>query len=273
MQKNLKNIKRVNRHKHENVFSFTVLIICVIFLLLPLFTIILFSFNESNQSVFTSFSLHWYKELFFNSRNLFQALANSLFIAITAGAASTFLGTLAAIGTGLNKQSKSTFVNLITFLPLVLPEVIVGISLVMFFSKISLSLNLFTIFLAHTTFCLPFVYLTVQSRMQGFDFTITEAARDLGATERQTLTKIIIPTIAPSIYSGFILAITMSLEDFIITFFVSGPGSTTLPLYIFSLIRFGITPVINALSFFIILTLSLSVLTMKRFVKNLASSR
>jgi len=273
MTKSQKTAKKSIKRKNENIVSMTVLIICVIFLLLPLFVIILFSFNESKQGSFTNFSLRWYKELFFDSPQLFQALENSLFIAFTAGSVATIFGTLGAIGTGLNREKSHTFINLTTFLPLVLPDVIVGIALVLFFSKISINLNLFTIFIAHTTFCIPFVYLTVKARMESFDFSISEVARDLGATERQALTKIIIPMISPSIYSGFILAITMSLEDFIITFFVSGPGSTTLPLYIFSLIRFGITPVINAMCFFIILSLTICVFTMKRFVKNFAHSR
>ena len=114
-------------------------------------------------------------------------------------------------------------------------------------------LGLFTVFAAHTTFCLPFVFLMVNARLDEFDYSIIEASHDLGATERQTMFKVVVPAIFPGILSGFLMAITMSLEDFVITFFVSGPGSTTLPLYVYSMIRFGVSPVINSLSVVMIL--------------------
>ena len=113
--------------------------------------------------------------------------------------------------------------------------------------------SLFTVFAAHTTFCLPFVFLMVNARLDEFDYSIVEASHDLGATEVQTMFKVVVPAIMPGILSGFLMAITMSLEDFVITFFVSGPGSTTLPLYVYSMIRFGVSPVINSLSVIMII--------------------
>ena len=234
-------------------FSKTVLWFTLFFLFIPLFVIIVYSFNDSKGAEFTSFSMRWYKELFFNSNALWQALLNSLIIAFSSALVSTLLGTMASIGVNWYKFKGKKFIQTLTYLPMVLPEVIIGISMVIFFSGIHLPLGLFTVFAAHTTFCLPFVFLMVNARLDEFDYSIIEAAHDLGATERQTMLKVVVPAIFPGILSGFLMAITMSLEDFVITFFVSGPGSTTLPLYVYSMIRFGVSPVINSLSVVMIL--------------------
>ena len=238
--------KKAGQHKWS--FSKTVLWLTLLFLFIPLFVIIIYSFNDSKGAEFTSFSMRWYKELFFNSNALWQALLNSLIVAFSSALVSTLLGTMASIGVNWYKFKGKKFIQTLTYLPMVLPEVIIGISMVIFFSGIHLPLGLFTVFAAHTTFCLPFVFLMVNARLDEFDYSIIEAAHDLGATERQTMLKVVVPAIFPGILSGFLMAITMSLEDFVITFFVSGPGSTTLPLYVYSMIRFGVSPVINSLS-------------------------
>ena len=233
--------------------SKTVLWFTLLFLFVPLFVIIIYSFNDSKGAEFTSVSLRWYKELFLNSGALWNALLNSLIVALSSALVSTLLGTMASIGVNWYKFKGKKFIQTLTYLPMVLPEVIIGISMVIFFSGIHLPLGLFTVFAAHTTFCLPFVFLMVNARLDEFDYSIIEAAHDLGATERQTMLKVVVPAIFPGILSGFLMAITMSLEDFVITFFVSGPGSTTLPLYVYSMIRFGVSPVINSLSVVMIL--------------------
>ncbi len=243
--------KKAGQHKWS--FSKTVLWITLFFLFIPLFVIIIYSFNDSKGAEFTNFSMRWYKELFFNSNALWQALLNSLIVAFSSALVSTLLGTMASIGVNWYKFKGKKFIQTLTYLPMVLPEVIIGISMVIFFSGIHLPLGLFTVFAAHTTFCLPFVFLMVNARLDEFDYSIIEAAHDLGATERQTMLKVVVPAIFPGILSGFLMAITMSLEDFVITFFVSGPGSTTLPLYVYSMIRFGVSPVINSLSVVMIL--------------------
>ena len=238
--------KKAGQHKWS--FSKTVLWLTLLFLFIPLFVIIIYSFNDSKGAEFTSFSMRWYKELFFNSGALWNALLNSMIVALSSALVSTLLGTMASIGVNWYKFKGKKFIQTLTYLPMVLPEVIIGISMVIFFSGIHLPLGLFTVFAAHTTFCLPFVFLMVNARLDEFDYSIIEAAHDLGATERQTMLKVVVPAIFPGILSGFLMAITMSLEDFVITFFVSGPGSTTLPLYVYSMIRFGVSPVINSLS-------------------------
>ena len=262
---NARHAKRSwRRHGHKFSFSKLVLWLTIVFLFLPLFVIIVYSFNASKGAEFTKVSLTWYKELFFNSKALWQALLNSILVAFTSAAVSTILGTMASIGVNWYKFKGKKFIQTLTYLPMVLPEVIIGISMVIFFSGIHMPLGLFTVFAAHTTFCLPFVFLMVNARLDEFDFSIVEAAHDLGATEKQTMFKVVVPAIMPGILSGFLMAVTMSLEDFVITFFVSGPGSTTLPLYVYSMIRFGVSPVINSLSvIMIIFTCSIAFLCRK----------
>ena len=252
---NARHAKRTWKKAGQRKWSFskTVLWITLLFLFIPLFVIIIYSFNDSKGAEFTSFSMRWYKELFFKSNALWTALLNSLIVALSSALVSTLLGTMASIGVNWYKFKGKKFIQTLTYLPMVLPEVIIGISMVIFFSGIHLPLGLFTVFAAHTTFCLPFVFLMVNARLDEFDYSIIEAAHDLGATERQTMLKVVVPAIFPGILSGFLMAITMSLEDFVITFFVSGPGSTTLPLYVYSMIRFGVSPVINSLSVVMIL--------------------
>ena len=260
--------------KRAAIFSFSnvMLALTLLFLFLPLFIIIAYSFNAGKSAEFTRLSLTWYKELIFNSRPLWEALVNSLIVAVTSAAVSTLLGSLAAIGCSWYKFRGRKFIEGVTYLPMILPEVIVGISTLIFFSRVHIPLGLFTIFAAHTTFCLPFVYLMVKARIDEFDFSIVEAAHDLGATELQTLVKVVVPSLLPGILSGFLIAITMSLEDFVITFFVSGPGSTTLPLYVYSMIRFGVSPVINSLSCVMILATCLIAFALRKGLKTVAAS-
>lgn len=262
-----------NTGKTHFSLSNTILFITLLFLFLPLFFIIFYSFNESKGADFTGFSLVWYKKLIFESGDLWVSLYNSMIVAVSSAAVSTVLGTLAAIGINWYKFKGRIYIQTISFLPMVLPEVIIGVSMLIFFSGIKLPLGLFSIFTAHTTFCLPFVYLMVSARIDEFDYSIVEAAHDLGATDKQTMFKVIVPAIMPGIISGFMMAITMSLEDFVITFFVSGPGSTTLPLYVYSMIRFGVSPVINALSFVLILFTVVLAFSLRKFLKTIAASK
>jgi spermidine/putrescine transport system permease protein len=154
---------------------------------------------------------------------------------------------------------------------MILPEIIIGVSLSVFFAGIKMQLGLGTILIAHITFNLPFVFLMVMARLDEFDFSIIEAARDLGANEMQTLLKITIPVCMPGIVSGFLTAVTISLEDFVITYFVTGPGASTLPIYIYSAIRFGVSPVINALSVVMIFGTVLLTFLLRNFLKYIAA--
>lgn len=253
-------------------FSTVMLAATLLFMFAPLAVIIVYSFNESKGARLTRPSLIWYKKLFFESRPLWEALLNSFVVALTSALVSTLLATFAAVGCSWRKFRGRRFIETVTYLPMVLPEVIVGVATLIFFSGVRMPLGLFTIFAAHTTFCLPFVFLMVKARLDEFDFSIVEASRDLGATEAQTMLKVVFPSLMPGIMSGFLMAITMSLEDFVITFFVSGPGSTTLPLYVYSMIRFGVSPVINSLSCIMIAATCLLAFALRGALKTVAAS-
>jgi spermidine/putrescine transport system permease protein len=238
---------------------------------MPLFVLMLYSFNSSRGMNFTGVSFHWYEELFLHSRPLWRAFWNSMLIALTSASAATVIGTLGAIGVNWYRFKARNYVQTISFLPMVLPEIIIGVSLSIFFAAVKIPLGLFTIFIAHATFNMPFVFLMVTARLDEFDFSIIEAAHDLGANEKQTLFKVTIPMCMPGIVSGFVTAITISLEDFVITYFVTGAGATTLPVFINSAIRHGVSPVINALSVVMIAGTVLLCYLLRNFLRYIAA--
>jgi spermidine/putrescine transport system permease protein len=252
-------------------FSQTVFIATIVFLFLPLFVLILYSFNASKGMNWAGFSFRWYEQLFFHSRDLWRAFWNSVYIALSSAVTATILGTFGAIGVNWYRFRLRNYIQTISFMPMILPEIIIGVSLSLFFAGVKLKLGLLTIFIAHATFNLPFVFLMVMARLDEFDFSIIEAAHDLGANEWQTLLKVTIPICMPGIISGFLTAVTISLEDFVITSFVSGLGSSTLPVYIYSAIRFGVSPVINALSVVMILGTVFLTFLLRNFLKYIAA--
>jgi len=265
------NYRPYSKKKHLS-FSNTMLGLTILFLFIPLFVVTFFSFNSAKGMQWEHASLIWYKTLIFDSPSLWLAFKNSIIIALTSSITATVLGSLAAIGITWYRFKGRSYITTISYLPMVLPEVIIGISMLIFFSSVKIKLGMFTIFVAHATFNLPFVFMMVQARLDEFDYSTIEAARDLGANERQALMKVVVPAIMPAILSSFLMCTTMSLEDFVITFFVSGPGSGTLPLYVYSMIRYGVSPVINALSFVMILGTMLIAFTFRRFLKTAAAS-
>jgi spermidine/putrescine transport system permease protein len=266
--------ERHARRAFFNKFSFsnTVFIVTLIFLFLPLFVLVVYSFNSSTSMVWTGFSFRWYRRLL-TERGLWLAFSNSIIIALTSAGTATILGTIGAIGVNWYRFKLRGYVQTISFLPMVLPEIIIGVSLSIFFTGIGIPLGLFTIYIAHVTFNIPFVFLMVMARLDEFDFSIIEAAADLGANEKETLFKVILPICKPGIISGLLTAITLSLEDFVITFFVSGPGSSTLPIFILSAItrKGGITPLISALSVVMILGTVILSITLRKFLKYIAA--
>ena len=243
-------MKIKNSSYNKRTFSLFVFALTLVFFYIPLLLLIIFSFNKGKNIQWTGFSLEWYYDMIFKSRDLWRAFSNSLLISLTSAALSTTIGTLGGIGFYWYNFKLKKFLQFCTYLPLVIPEIIMGVSLLIFFSGLKWKLGLFTIFIAHTTFCIPFVILIIMSRLQEFDNSIIEAAYDLGANQFETLFKVIIPMTMPGIIASFLMAMTLSLDDFVITFFVAGPGSSTLPLHIYSMIRFGISPVINVFSVF-----------------------
>jgi len=259
-------------YKQRFSMSQTVFAVTLVFLFLPLIVLVVYSFNASTSMTWTGFSLRWYERLL-TERGLWTAFINSIIIALTSAATATAIGTIGAVGVNWYRFKMRGYVQTISFLPMILPEIIIGVSLAIFFAGLGIPLGLFTIYIAHTTFCLPFVFLMVMARLDEFDFSIIEAAADLGASDKETLFKVIIPICTPGIISGFLTAITLSLEDFVITFFVAGPGSSTLPIFIYSAImkRGGITPLISALSVAMILGTVILCITLRKFLKYIAA--
>lgn len=260
-----------SRPRPRSGFSDSVYWIVVLFLFLPLLVLFAYSFNSAKGGTWKGFSLVWYEKLLFESAPLWKAFANSALVALGSASAATLLGTLAAVGTSRYRFRGRGYVAAMSFVPMILPEIVVGVSLLVFFAGVGLKLGMLSVLIAHTTFNIPFVYLLVSARLEEFDLSVIEAARDLGANEFETLLRVILPMILPGIASGFLTAITLSLEDFVITFFVSGPGSTTLPLYIYSAIRFGVSPVINALSVVMVAGTVLLVYPLRNFLKAFAA--
>jgi spermidine/putrescine transport system permease protein len=230
-------------------FPLIITIAVLIFLYLPIVVLVINSFNESRfGGVWSGFSLKWYESLF-ETRSIWYAVYNTLVIAISATAASTILGGLAAFAIYRYKNSTLQKFNYgLIYTPLILPDILMGISLLVFFIFLNIKLGLFTIFIAHTTFCLSYVTMVLLSRLQNFDFALVEAAQDLGANNLQIFRKILLPLLTPGMMAGALLAFTLSIDDFVITYFVAGPGSTTLPIYVYGMIKFGSPQLINALS-------------------------
>ena len=241
--------------------------IIFLFLFAPIAILLVFSFNSGNSlSVFSGFSLYWYKELFQDSNTL-EALRNTLVLALCAAILSTVLGTAASVGMNkLRSKYMRAAMNTVTNLPMVNPEIITGISLMLMFifvgqmMGLSTSLNFGTILIAHVTFCLPFVILQVLPKLRQMDPALPEAAMDLGCPPLKAFLKVELPEIFPGILTGFIMAFTLSLDDFVISYFTTGNGFETLPIRIYSMTKKTVTPKMYALAtliFFVILILLL----------------
>ncbi len=230
-------------------FPFVITMAVLFFFYLPIIILVVNSFNASRfGSGWQGFSLRWYGRLF-HEPEIWRAARNSLVIALSATALSVILGTTAALA--LHRFAKSrlqSFHYSLIYTPLVVPEILMGISLLMFFVAAQVQLGLTTIFLAHVTFCISFVAMVVLGRLQDFDYSVIEAAQDLGAGWWATTRRVLLPMLLPGLVASGLLAFTLSIDDFVITFFVAGPGATTLPIRIYSMIKFGSPPLINALS-------------------------
>lgn len=231
-------------------------------LYIPIITLIFFSFNASNSTaVFTGFSLRWYRELF-RSPDTFGALRNTLVLAICSSALATVIGTAAAAGIHRmkNKFAKKAVLS-VTNIPMMNPDIVTGMSMMLFFVAVVgiLGLNyddmgFIHMLLAHTTFCLPYVILSVLPRVEGLGKSLTEAALDLGCTPVQSFFKVELPNILPGVLSGFVMAFTLSLDDFVISYFVGSSSFQTLPLLIYSMTKKKVTPDMYALSTLVIVT-------------------
>lgn len=243
-----------------------------VFLYLPIFIVIIFSFNTSRMNiVFEGFTFKWYGAMFENA-DLMSALLNTVIVAVSSVTVSVIIGTLAAIGMFRYKFRGKNLIDSLMYVPIVIPEIVMGISLLAFFNILNISPGIVTLIIAHVTFSTPYVCITVRSRIAGYDMSVEEAAMDLGATRLHTLTKVTLPIIAPGIMSGAMLALTLSLDDVIVSFFTTGVDSVTLPIYILNKVKTGVTPDVNALSTLIIL-FTLVILVISQFAGRHSKSK
>ena len=241
-------------NKIENFIKRFYLFIIFLFLYIPIFTLMVYSFNESKtMGKWTGFSLKWYKELFSNDR-LMSALYYTILIAVLASVIATIIGTISALAISqMNGKLKALILN-INYLPVLNPDIVTGIALMSLFIFLNFNFGFVTMLLAHITFDIPYVILSVLPKLKQLPENTLDAATDLGATPLYTFWKVVIPQIKPGIFSGFLMAFTMSIDDFVISFFTTGPGVTNLSIEIYSMARRGIKPEINALSTLMFIT-------------------
>jgi spermidine/putrescine transport system permease protein len=238
--------------KKETPFSFFLknlyIVLVFLFLYIPIVVVVIFSFNVSKMNIlWKGFTIKWYGSFFLN-RTLMDSLWCSLIIAVLSTAISTVVGTLGAVGLKKFNFKGKDFIDQLLYIPVVIPEVVLGVALLCIYSLLKFPLGIGTITLSHATFCIPFVVISVRASLAGFDENLEEAAMDLGANRFTTFMRVLLPSIMPGVMSGALLSFSLSLDDVIISFFVTGPGSTTLPLKIYSMVKTGVTPEVNALS-------------------------
>ena len=257
------------RRLPKSLIGFTAL---VYFLLhLPILVLVIFSFNSSRYVVWTGFSLDWYKRLL-ERPDILAALKASLIVGISSTFISTILGTLIALALARHRFKGRTVFEGLLYVPIVTPEIVVGISLLILFASFKIPLGLTTITIAHVAFNISFVVVVVLARIQGMDQNLEEAAMNLGADEITTFWKVTVPQLWPGILAGALLAFTMSFDDFVITFFVSGVGSTTLPLLVYGMVRKSIEPSINAISTLILIVTTVTIYLADRFGRERAKA-
>jgi len=237
-----------------NIYSFLV----YVFLYLPIIVLIIFSFNDSKyRGNWSGFTLRWYQELFADP-DIMRALYTTLIVATISSVVATAIGTITAVGIhSLRPKYKNLFINL-SYIPMVSPDIVIGISLLTLFVILKLKLGYITLILAHITFNIPYVVFAVLPKLQQLDPHLEEAALDLGATPSQAFFKVVMPEIIPGILTGALMAFTLSLDDFIVSFFTTGSGVATLSIKIYSMTKRGVSPTINALSsimFMVLLTI------------------
>ena len=231
------------------------------FLYVPLAIVVVYSFNDSRLNAeWVGFTLHWYKTLF-SDGNMIVAAGNSLLIATSASLVSTVLGTAAGVAM---YRYPTRLLSFLVLAPIAIPEILMGVSLLIFFVLLNFTLGLVSVALAHIAFCIGFVAIVVRARLAGMDEGLTEAARDCGASPLDAFRYITLPLIMPGVIAGALMAFTLSIDDFVITFFTAGAGTVTLPLQIYSMIKIAVTPEVNAVSsLLMLLTLALIIVASK----------
>jgi spermidine/putrescine transport system permease protein len=233
-------------------------VLTYLFLYVPLVIVVVYSFNDSRLNAeWVGFTTYWYGELF-RDEQMMEAAWNSLVIGVVSSAVSTVLGTMAGYAM---YRFRLRLLPILVVTPIAIPEILMGVSLLIFFVMLNLTLGMLSIVLSHIAFCIGFVAIVVRSRLSGMDESLIEAARDLGATPLEAFRLVTLPLIMPGIVAGALMAFTLSIDDFVITFFTAGVDSVTLPLQIYSMIKIAVTPEVNAVStLLMLLTLVLIVI-------------
>lgn len=232
--------------KKNNWLSKLFVILVLLFNYLPIIVVVVYSFNASKYSNWAGFSLQWYEKLFLNSQIL-RSLNNSLILAFSSCGLSILIGTAGAVGMARSRFRTQGLLENVSMIPMMMPEIILGMAYLAFFSIIRIPFGILTLIIAHTTFCIPYIFINVQSRLVGLDPAYVEAARDLGASPTRAFYDVTLPLITPAILSGALLSFAMSMDDVVISFFVTGTTSNTLPLQVYSMLKMGVTPEVNAL--------------------------
>jgi len=255
-------------HKRASWFSVGAIGLGLAFLYLPIAILVIYSFNASRLvTVWAGWSTRWYSELFSNEAML-DAAWTSLRVALISATVATVLGTLAALAlVRMGRFRGRLMFSGMIYAPLILPEVITGLSLLVLFVAVSIDRGFWTVVIAHTTLTIGFVTVVVQARLMGFDRSIEEAAMDLGAPPVRTFFTITLPLIAPAVAAGWMLAFTLSLDDLVIASFTTGPGATTLPIRIYSEVRLGVKPEINAICTIMIAVVAIGVIAASLLAK------
>jgi spermidine/putrescine transport system permease protein len=231
-----------------------------LFLYVPIFILIIYSFNMNKVvGVWEGFSLKWYQELL-HDRAIVSAFKISIWVATWSTIISVILGTLAALVLERFRFRGHMTFDAVLYLPIIIPDIVMALSTLLFFVMVGIALSRYTVLIAHIAFNISFVAVIVRARLANMDDNLEEAAADLGANEWNTFRRVTLPLLMPGIIAGALLAFTLSLDDFVITFFVSGPGSTTLPVRVYSMIKFGVTPEVNAISTLMLLGSTLLVI-------------
>ena len=236
-----------------------------LYVYVPIIILVVLSFNANRTvTVWSGFSLDWYAKAFAN-RDIVNAAINSLIVASIASVTATMLATLAAVRMARDSFFGKGGFNGLIALPITVPEIVPAVATLMFFASLGFTMGLGTVTIGHTIFCIPFAYLPIRARLEGMDPRLAEAAADLYATPLRAFFRVTLPLLWPGIASGLVLAFIISLDDFVTTFFLGGAGSTTLPIYIFGLVRTGVTPEVNAISALMLL-LSLALVSLSLFL-------
>jgi len=246
-----KKRRQPNKRGHPGLAAYTWLV--YLFLYAPIGILVLFSFNRARQTaVWEGWTLEWYRSLAGNDLIL-TSVKNSLVVGLVATAIATVVGTLVALALGRYRFRGEGATRALLYLPVIIPEIVLGAALVTFFGALAMRLSLLTVIVAHVVFCVSYVAIVVRARLSGFDRSLEEAALDLGARPLATFVRVTLPLIAPGIVAGALLSFTISIDDYVITSFVAGVGATTLPLQIYSMLKVGVTPEVNAVSSLLLL--------------------